>query len=241
MKIFQCGHCNNPVFFENTLCEVCGHWLGYWDDEFDMFALDPEETTWQIFSDRPDRYQYCGNFAYNACNWLLPVNDSHHLCTACQVNRAIPDLSDQENLTKWQRLESAKHLLIYSLQRFELPVQNKIDNPTTGLAFDFLSNKYFEDEDKPIPTGHANGVITLNIDEADSTYRERLRKQMNEPYRTLIGHFRHEIGHYYWDILIRDHPDKLASFRQYFGDERLNYGDALKKILRRRSARILAK
>lgn len=227
MKIFQCRNCSHPVFFENTICEVCGHSLGYLDDEFDMYSLDPKARTWQILPDQPDRYQYCGNFAYNACNWLLPVNDTHNLCTACRVNRKIPQLSDADDLDKWQRLERAKHRLIYSLQRFGLPVKNKVDDPEQGLAFDFLSNKNKKESDEPVLTGHANGVITLNIEEADSVHREYMRKQMGEPYRTIIGHFRHEIGHYYWDLLIRTHPTTLTTFRAIFGDERLNYGDAL--------------
>ncbi|MEZ4887489.1 MAG: putative zinc-binding peptidase [Chitinophagales bacterium] len=230
MKIFQCSNCNHPVFFENTLCESCGHWLGYLDGEFEMYALNPnQKNSWQLFADKPDLYQYCGNFAYNACNWLIPLNHRHELCTACQINRVIPNSQDADDLDKWQRLERAKHRLVYSLQRFELPIQNKVDNPENGLAFDFLSNKNRAEDEPNVLTGHANGVITLNIEEADSAYREYMRKKMDEPYRTLIGHFRHEIGHYYWDVLVRPNLEILTEYREKFGDERIDYGEALEK------------
>jgi len=77
-------------------------------------------------------------------------------------------------------------------------------------------------------TGHENGLITLNIEEADDVRREQMRTSMHEPYRTLVGHFRHEIGHYYWDRLVAG-SHWLGSFRQIFGDERLDYDAALKR------------
>src|SRR6218665_1784299 len=79
----------------------------------------------------------------------------------------------------------------------------------------------------PVMTGHAAGVITLNVAEADDDERVRRRVQLFEPYRTLLGHLRHESGHYYWDQLVRDHPDRLEEFRTLFGDERLDYMQAL--------------
>ena len=77
-------------------------------------------------------------------------------------------------------------------------------------------------------TGHDNGLITINLAEADDSERERMRRQMGEPYRTLLGHFRHEIAHYYWDRLVRDAPG-IEAFRQLFGDEREDYGAALQR------------
>jgi hypothetical protein len=49
---------------------------------------------------------------------------------------------------------------------------------------------------------------------------------MKESYRTLLGHFRHESGHYYWDRLVRD-SYRLEEFRELFGDERLDYQNAM--------------
>jgi hypothetical protein len=75
-------------------------------------------------------------------------------------------------------------------------------------------------------TGHDEGLITLALAEADDAERERRRTAMGEPYRTLLGHFRHEVGHYYWNILVRD-AGRLEGFRAAFGDERPDYGEAL--------------
>src|ERR1700730_4374118 len=58
--------------------------------------------------------------------------------------------------------------------------------------------------------------------------REQLRVSMGEPYRTLLGHFRHECGHFYWDKLVRD-GGKIESCRALFGDESENYEGALKR------------
>jgi hypothetical protein len=77
-------------------------------------------------------------------------------------------------------------------------------------------------------TGHANGMVTINVHEADDPYREQVRKEMKEAYRTLLGHFRHEVGHYFWDRLIRDTP-WVGAFRALFGDERKDYAQAAKR------------
>ena len=104
---------------------------------------------------------------------------------------------------------------------------SKIEDEENGFAFDFKA-----DENKPggkrLLTGHDNGLITLNIAEADDALREMARNNMDELYRTLLGHFRHEIGHYYWDRLIKD-TDRLFLFRKIFGDETFDYDEALKQ------------
>jgi hypothetical protein len=125
-------------------------------------------------------------------------------------------------------MEAAKHRLFYTLINLRLPLANRIDDPAHGLAFDFLA-------DSPTPhaahvmTGHNNGLITLALKEADDAVREQVREAMGEPYRTLLGHFRHESGHYFWDRLVAPDPETLASFRALFGDEREDYAAALKK------------
>jgi hypothetical protein len=111
----------------------------------------------------------------------------------------------------------------------DLPVCAKEQDPKRGLTFDFLA-----DPDPgtpgatPVRTGHLNGVITINIAEADDVEREKRRLQMHEPYRTLLGHFRHESGHYYWERLIQE-TGHVEGFRKHFGDERPDYGEALSR------------
>jgi hypothetical protein len=139
------------------------------------------------------------------CNWLVPGDsDAGTLCVACGLNRTIPDLSIAGNHALWRKVEDAKHRLIYGLLRLGLPLTSKVEDPEAGLAFDFLADPLAPFQDSPtIMTGHAQGIVTLNIAEADDAVREARRLDMDEPYRTLLGHFRHESGHYYWERLIR--------------------------------------
>ncbi len=224
MKIFQCGNCHFPVFFENTYCGQCGSSLGFLDEHFQLYALNPNHPDWQI---KNRSYQYCKNQAHQACNWLVPLDDLSGFCTSCTLNRTIPDLTYSENFEKWITLEEAKRKLVYSLLKLSLPVKSKLTEPESGLCFDFLSDKVLDASGQKIMTGHDDGVITIVLSEADSVNREQIRKSLNEPYRTLIGHFRHEVGHYYWKLLIHQNHSLLAKFREVFGDERQNYGEAL--------------
>ena len=173
-------------------------------------------------------YKFCDNARYGVCNWMLPDEGTGRYCTACRHNHLIPDLSVPGNDALWTRMEAAKHRLFYTLINLHLPLANRIDDPLHGLAFDFLA-------DPPMPhaahviTGHHNGLITLALTEADDAVREQVREAMGEPYRTLLGHFRHEIGHYVWDRLVESDPALWNSFRTLFGDDGLDYGEALKR------------
>ena len=149
------------------------------------------------------------------------------MCESCRLTRVIPDLSLPANMPRWAKLEAAKRRLIYTLRAVGYPVVNKTDDPVNGLTFEFLADPTTADAPKVL-TGHAEGVITLNISEADDAERELRRVQMHEPYRTLLGHFRHEVGHYYFDRLVKDGP-RIDRFRELFGDERQDYGDALQR------------
>ncbi|MFA9391535.1 MAG: putative zinc-binding metallopeptidase [Prolixibacteraceae bacterium] len=221
MKIFHCGYCNHPLFFESYKCENCGHLSGYRDVDRKMLTFDSFSSS--LISDRENiEYKYCKNNEYGVCNWLIVKNDSHEYCSACQLNRTIPNLSDKKNFTKWKNLELAKHRLIYQLQKIGLILQSKIDYDD-GLCFDFIAKQ----NNPKIMTGHADGVITILIREADSVFREQTRMLLLERYRTLIGHLRHEVGHYFWNRLIYNNTELLFEFRSIFGDERVSYADAL--------------
>ncbi|MCP5426005.1 MAG: putative zinc-binding peptidase [Gammaproteobacteria bacterium] len=171
-------------------------------------------------------YRKCGNYLqHNVCNWMAPAESTEVFCTACQPNQIIPNLSRPGNLEKWARIERSKRRLVYGLLRLGLPQRTKAEDAENGLGFAFLSS-LDAPPDLPVLTGHADGLITINLDEADSVHRERMRLDMDEKYRTLLGHFRHEIGHYYWDLLVRD-SDRVEAFRELFGDERADYQQAL--------------
>ncbi|WP_116127927.1 putative zinc-binding metallopeptidase [Lewinella sp. IMCC34183] len=226
MKIYHCTHCNYPVYFENVVCGNCSSYLGYDAPTDRMVALAPGDGPWMCGPDNSVPYIYCDNHQHAACNWLIPQSDETGLCDACDLNRTVPDLSDPEKLEEWQQLELAKHRLVYALNRLGLPVQDKMSAPDRGLAFDFLADTQ---ESGQVMTGHDEGLITLNVKEADPVKREATRIQLHEKYRTLIGHFRHEVGHYYWDVIVEPDANRLAEFRRIFGDDRADYGEALKK------------
>ncbi len=160
--------------------------------------------------------RYCANAIHAACNWLTPINESDGFCLACDLNRTIPDLSVAGNLDAWQELERAKKRLVYDLLRFGLPLETR-NAGGDSLAFDFLLNA---------TTGHLDGVITIDVTEANAVERERQRQQFGEPYRSLLGHLRHESGHFYWNVLVAE-TGKQDAFRTLFGDERMDYGTAL--------------
>jgi hypothetical protein len=230
MKVFHCDHCDHLVFFENVQCVRCAHPLAYLPDLGVTGSLDPaEDGLWKspLARAKGKRYRLCANYTtHNVCNWAVPSDDPNPLCRSCRLTRVIPDLAVTGNREAWYKLEVAKRRLLYTLMALELPIVSKAEQPETGLAFEFLA-------DPPagapaVLTGHANGLITLNVAEADDAEREKRRLQMREPYRTLLGHFRHEIGHYYWEVLIKD-GRHLDRFRLLFGDERADYGQALQR------------
>ena len=228
MKLFECQGCGQMLFFENVRCERCGRQLGFLPERLTLSALDPAgEGRWRALAGSRRLWRFCANAQHGACNWLVPAGGKAELCRACLLNRTIPNLEEPQHQVLWQRIEMAKHRLVYGLLRLGLPLPSKAEEPEKGLAFDFLAGTPQPGEDGPgVVTGHASGLITLDIAEADPVQRERLRRELYEPYRTLLGHFRHEIGHYYWERLIDD-PGRHEEFRALFGDERTDYGAAL--------------
>jgi len=225
MKIFLCQFCEQLLFFENTHCERCRHRLGFIPGQLRLAALEADGEVWRSERDKA-AWRFCTNAAHDACNWLIEAESGEAFCAACRHNRTIPDLGASENLARWRAIEGAKHRLFYSLLRFRLPLQTRQQDPENGLAFDFLADPPPQ-QGTSVTTGHRQGLITVALNEADGAVREQRRLQMGETYRTLLGHFRHEIGHYFWDRLVRD-SDRLESFRALFGDERADYASALK-------------
>lgn len=235
VRAFNCRQCGSPIFFRNGTCLTCDTPLGYLPVVARLLPLAPtdEPDIWVEWQTEAPRYRRCANLQTPAaCNWLLPVDefDAHAgLCRACRLNRTIPDLNDPkhpDNGELWARLELAKRRLVSALLVMGLPVASReTEDKERGLAFDFLRSIKGE---KPIMTGHGDGIITINLVEADDVQRERARTNMNEPYRTLVGHMRHEVGHYYWDRLIAD-SEWLADFRVLFGDETQDYSKSLKR------------
>ena len=224
MKLYTCSNCHSLIYFENNICLHCGYSLGFDAESLSLVTLVPEEKN--LFSNvqnKQEKFRYCKNSEYSACNWLIHDAQSSEYCPACRTEPVIPDLTNEENLKRWRNIEMAKHRLVYSLLRLRLPVMAKKDDEEAGIAFDFLAQTSAKDK---VITGHENGVITLNIEEADEAARVRHKQDLGERYRTLLGHFRHEIGHYYWEVLIKN-TDALKKYRQLFGNEEKDYAEAL--------------
>jgi hypothetical protein len=225
MKLYTCGNCQNQLYFENNICLNCKHAVGFDAPSLSLITLEAaEQNTFYKINDKNNLYKYCANAVYGTCNWLIPSNHHTTFCLACELNRIIPSLTNPQNLVKWKAIEIAKHRLIYSLLRLGLPVVVKKDNEEEGIAFDFMEDVSPKEK---VMTGHDNGTITLNIDEADEAERVKHKLDLGERYRTLLGHFRHEIGHYYWDVLIKNNAP-LNKYRELFGDEQADYSEALK-------------
>lgn len=188
-----------------------------------MVALEAKDDVWSDATNQNETFRFCINSNHTACNWLVDPALDQTFCTACRHNGTIPNISDEAALRAWLDLENAKHRLVYSLMRWKLPLKTRGEDPRHGLIFNFLAES---PQGPKVLTGHDNGVITIALSEADDLERERRRLNMGEPYRTLLGHFRHEIGHHYWDLLVKDTP-KLEQFRQLFGDETADYQSSL--------------
>ncbi|MFU8896621.1 MAG: putative zinc-binding metallopeptidase [Gammaproteobacteria bacterium] len=225
MKRFSCS-CGVRVFFDDYWCTACGADLGY-APQLETFLgrrpgegqpfLDADGAAWKACRSRTE---------HAVCNWLLPAADSQHFCASCRLNSLVPNLDTEHNVRQWRRLEHAKRRLIYSLLQFELPMETSPGRPPLRFAFleDQRSNPQVAES--LVMTGHQAGIITINLLEADDVARHAVREQMSERYRTLLGHFRHESGHYYQDLLAPEGPAK-EEFRVLFGDERQDYAAAL--------------
>ncbi len=215
------------MFFENTKCVQCDYTLAYVPQLGRIAAFEAAgDDLWRVPARGLDSqtYRLCDNYSQqNVCNWAVPAQDPQRLCESCRLTLVIPNLDVPANRDAWFKLEAAKRRLIYTLLQLHCPILSKAEDSEHGLAYEFLATG--KDNGKVL-TGHANGVITVNIAEANDAERERQRVRLHEPYRTLLGHFRHEIGHYYWDRLIAGQP-RLESFRASFGDERADYAAAL--------------
>lgn len=215
MRLFRCEQCGQRLYFDNTRCVHCGTPQGF----------DPDTLSMQAPS--APRYRPCKNQHAGVCNWLLPADSNDVYCLSCRLTMVIPDLGVAGNVQLWADMEAEKRRLIYSLLRLDLKLVSRQQDAVNGLGFRFMADAIDGDSDRVL-TGHLDGVITLNTAEADPVVREATRRQMAEPYRTILGHFRHESGHYYWQQMINQ-TGWLDDFRRRFGDERQDYAQALSR------------
>jgi hypothetical protein len=222
MRDFICPKCGQHLAFENSLCLSCDSPLGFSLDDMALLVIaSGEESSQQGFVDA-DKYELCANLHLAECNWLVEKEPIRKLCTSCTLTRTRPNDADIKALAAFAESEKAKRRLIAELHELKLPIVGRDEDPYHGLAFDLLSS-----ENEKVFTGHDNGVITLDLAEGDDVHREQLRISMDEPYRTLLGHFRHEIGHYYYFRLVDSVPAYKKTFQGLFGDPDADYQEAL--------------
>lgn len=220
MRTDSC-QCGQVLFFENTHCVRCQSSVGWCCSCRRMVTLIPT-IDGGLQCHQPDcqaKLALCDNYAKaEVCNWTRAESSGDVYCESCQLTEIIPDLSQPEHHYRWAQLEAAKRRLLYSLDLLHLPYRRNDVAANPPLRFRFLAPS--EASDAPVTTGHQNGCITLNLVEADDVHREKTRVEFHEPQRTLIGHFRHEIGHYYWDVFVAGDVKMEQQFRELFGDER---------------------
>jgi hypothetical protein len=231
MSPYPCPNCGRPTHFEVRVCPNCAFTLGY-DPASDAFLfLGDTATIWRDADGEAHDVVVCeNNNEYQVCNWLVGRDDPIHRCIACRHNRTIPDLTAPGVPQRWAKIEAAKRRLFHTLLHLNLPIETVAEVQAggrwPGLAFDFLYDPVGEQTGTvQITTGHEAGLVTLNLIEADDVQRERMRTGLGEPYRTILGHFRHEVGHFYWSRLIEGTAE-VHEFRRLFGDERISYEEA---------------
>lgn len=219
------------MYFENTVCLQCGQFVAF--DPVIMLMVPASKTpAAALESGMP---LLCKNaIEYDVCNWLAQGENSAY-CISCILNETIPNLMEPTRRHWWQSLENAKRRLLYSILRLRLPIIGKDEDPQ-GLAFQFIEDQRTNPEvgEELVTTGHLDGLITINIAEADLVNRALTRQFTGELYRTLLGHFRHESGHYYFNKLICN-DSMRAQFRDLFGDETVSYDLALDKYYAEKS------
>ncbi len=207
MRAFSCGRCGQLVFFENSVCLRCSAPLGLVPSRLDLVVLDDPQAPVASL---------CANSVTAECNWVVEGGHPGPLCFSCALTRTRPADGDPDALAAFARSEAAKRRLVFQVLDLGLAIGE-------DLAFDLLSSR-----SGPVVTGHDEGVIAIDLAESDDARREQRRTELGEPYRTMLGHFRHEIGHYYWPVLVR-RAGALERWRELFGDEQIDYDAALQR------------
>jgi len=208
VKAFRCRVCDNALHFENSVCVSCGTALGFSRVER---AIVPVDGDGRYVDAAGLVWHVCRNLDLSGCTWLAPLEGGQ--CSACDLTRTRPGDDDTIGLVNLPDAERAKRHLVFELDGLGFRVD--------GLVFDLLSSVA-----ENVVIGHEDGVITIDLAESDAAHREKVRSKLAEPYRTMLGHFRHEVGHYFeWQLVRGD--DLMARCRELFGDESADYQEAL--------------
>jgi hypothetical protein len=225
VKAYRCRVCDNLLHFENSVCVSCGTNLGYSRQERAIVPVDEEGR----YVDQAGLvWNVCRNLNLHGCTWLAAVEGGQ--CFSCDLTRTRPSDEDLVGLENYPGAERAKRHLVAELDALGFRVIGKDPatggDPENGLAFDLLSSVA-----ENVVIGHQDGVITIDLAESDDAYREQVKQRLAEPYRTVLGHFRHEVGHYFEWQLVRG-PELMERCRELFGDENKDYQAELERHYR---------
>jgi hypothetical protein len=226
VRVFVCSTCDHVLGFESMSCPNCDSVVGYVSDRREVVVLVSDGAAMYTAEGDARFLWRCLNASWG-CNWMLPADEGDVWCLSCRLTRGRPNEADSAAVVAWSAAETAKRRLVFQLGELGLPIEPRSATAPQGLAFDLVH----------VPgatgvTGHDRGLITLDLSEADERHRDELRRTLGESFRTLIGHLRHEVGHYYFSQLISLRDD-VADFRSLFGDERSDYSSALDEHYRR--------
>ena len=221
MSTPRCPHCRNFAFLDWQRCERCEGEIGYHPRSQQFIAIDDDGT---MVGD--ERWYKCSNWGWG-CNWVVREGAGIGQCFSCRLTRNKPDSADTIAMEKLAQTEVSKRRLVLQLLQLGLPIEGWREREG-GLGFDLLSSR---SSGERVTIGHANGIITIDLAESLDDLRESLRVKLGEPYRTMLGHLRHEVGHYYQNVLLTD-DDAWARCRALFGDERASYQEAIRRHYR---------
>ncbi len=212
MKAYRCRTCDNTLHFENSVCVSCGTHLGFSREERAIVPVDDEGL---YVDSEGGEWHVCRNLPLSGCTWLTQEEGGQ--CFSCSLTRTRPNDEDAVGLANYPAAEKAKRRVLVELDALGFEVIGKDTDPDNGLAFDLLSSV-----EENVVIGHANGLITIDLAESQAAHREKVREKLGEPYRTMLGHFRHEVGHYFeWQLVRGDELNERC--RELFGDERIDY------------------
>jgi hypothetical protein len=229
MQRFFCD-CGQEVFLENRLCVRCGATLAFDPARASMVTLDEGAVGWRVRGETRQVAMCSNRQAYGVCNAIVAIDDDDNRCALCRLNRTVPDLSKADNIGRWSKLEQAKRRLYCGLFGLGLPLTVPVAGSPYGVFFDFLEDQRTNPNvsEEFVTTGYSNGLITINVLEADDVQRVWQKELSSERYRTLLGHMRHEVGHYFFELLVTD----IGDFARMFGDRSQPYAAALEQYYR---------
>jgi hypothetical protein len=214
----RCPHCRRFIYLDTLVCPDCEATLAYHVPSREFVGLREGRATVD-----GEMWFACSNRGWG-CNWLVHEDAAAGRCISCRLTRTQPDADDTIAMEKLAKTEESKRRMLIQLGDLGLPIVPWYTQPG-GLGFDLLSSL---SEGRRVTIGHANGIITIDLAESLDDRREALRVRLGEPYRTMLGHLRHEVGHYYQKVLITD-EETWSRCRALFDDERASYQEAIKR------------